>query len=227
MKILGLETSSKMGSVALNSRSTYWEREKSHSEFVTFQVEKILTASNLTAAELDLLAVGIGPGSFTGIRVGLNIARAFSFVHKQPIFTCNSLLLIAWPVIANAEEPVAVMVNAFRNMVYFARYQMQNETLVELTAPCAVPAQNLNSYISESHIVLGDGFDAYQTQIDANLLPLLQRNSIYADYPHAKSLVELSQRPELKQQFFAWDQVVPLYIRASEAEEKLSQKLFK
>jgi len=227
MKILGLETSTKMGSVALNSNSVFWEREKSHSEFVTFQVEKILQASGLKSEHLDYLAVGIGPGSFTGIRVGLNIVRALSFAHKQPIFTCNSLLLTAWPVVANIDKPVAVLVNAFRNMIYFARYQMKNGTLVELTAPCALFPKNLSDYIREPHVCLGDGFTAYENQIDSNCASLLQRNSNLADYPHAKSLVELSRRPELEPQFFAWNQVVPLYIRASEAEEKLSQKLFK
>ena len=227
MKILALETSTKMGSVALNYRSHFWEREKSHSEFVTFQVEKILKDGKITPKDLHFLAVGIGPGSFTGIRVGINIARALSFAHQQPIFTCNSLLVTAWPVAANVEGPVAVIVNAFRNMIYFARYQMINGTLVELTAPCAIDPKKLNAFIEEPHVVLGDGFVPYQTQIDKNLLPLLQRNSDYADYPHAKSLVELAQRAELKQHFFTWDQVIPLYIRASEAEEKLNQKLLK
>lgn len=227
MKILALETSTKMGSVALNARSTYWEREKSHSEFVTFQVEKILNESNTTAKDLDFLAVGIGPGSFTGIRVGINIARALSFSHRQPVFTCNSLLLTAWPLVANFDSPVAVFVNAFRNMIYFARYQMLNAALVELTAPCALSPKNLNEFIQEPHIVVGDGFTPYETQIPSTLSPLLNRNSDFADYPHAKSLVELSQRAELKQQFFNWDQVIPLYIRASEAEEKLTQKLLK
>lgn len=227
MKILALETSTKMGSVALNSASAYWEREKSHSEFVTFQVEKILQENQLTTNDLDALAVGIGPGSFTGIRVGLNIARALSYAHKKPVFACNSLLVIAWPLIANINQPVAVLVNAFRNMVYFARYQIIDGTLVELTAPCAISPKNLSEFIQEPHITLGDGFSAYETQIASSLLPLLQRNSDFADFPHAKSLVELSQRAELKQQFFTWDHVVPLYIRASEAEEKLSQKLLK
>lgn len=227
MKILGLETSTKMGSVALNDKSVFWEREKSHSEFVTFQVEKILQNFGLKSSDLDCLAVGIGPGSFTGIRVGLNIVRALSFAHKQPVFTCNSLLVTAWPVVANVNLPVAVLVNAFRNMIYFARYQMKNGTLVELTSPCAIFPKNLSEYIREPHVCLGDGFTPYENQIDSNCASLLQRNSELADYPHAKSLVELSERSELKPQFFTWDQVVPLYIRASEAEEKLRQKLFK
>ncbi len=99
MKILSLDTSTKAGSVAILEDDTiigevYFSLEKTHSERILPIIDYVLNFTNIDLNEIDFFVSGIGPGSFTGIRIGLSIIKAFSFVFKKPIIGINSFQAI-------------------------------------------------------------------------------------------------------------------------------------
>jgi tRNA threonylcarbamoyladenosine biosynthesis protein TsaB len=97
---LALDTSTSTGSLALSRGQDIlfeynWRRQKSHSETVTAEIENALEKLNLKAKDVELFAVGTGPGSFTGIRVAVNIAKTFSYSLDIPLVAIDSLEILA------------------------------------------------------------------------------------------------------------------------------------
>ncbi|MBK8202243.1 MAG: tRNA (adenosine(37)-N6)-threonylcarbamoyltransferase complex dimerization subunit type 1 TsaB [Bdellovibrionales bacterium] len=115
-----------------------WQRESSHSEVVTGAVRILLERNALQLREINLFGVGVGPGSFTGIRVGINMMRAFAYSFKTPLFGYSSLEALALST-HRQELPIVCLANAFKNMVYGATYTWtETGSLQELVAPCAL-----------------------------------------------------------------------------------------
>ena len=125
MLVLGIDTSCLRGSLALARfdsgfqagfqliAENSWEREKSHSELVTVRLSELLSSIGCSVSYLKAVTVGLGPGSFTGLRVGLNVARTLAYSLEIPIWPVNSLRLWAEPK-RDDPRPVLVLVNAFR-----------------------------------------------------------------------------------------------------------------
>lgn len=227
MKILAVETSTKRGSVALITEKGVeedsWDRAESHSEILTQKTEALLEKQSLRLADVDYFASGVGPGSFTGIRVGVNFAKTCCFINKKPAIVANSLELLA--VERLHEFPtVVVALLAFRNLIYVGKYCRSSDSpLQEVMAPTAISIEDFQLQDHSDSAVIGD-------------LPLR--------YPKVKSLRSLSTFTEIslpkaasfrhfafphldQRHVLPWNEIVPLYVRASEAEEKLRESLFK
>ena len=233
--ILAVETSTSLGSLALLSADTVieqttWERQGSHSEFVTAHFCEILRSQKISAHDIDCIAVGVGPGSFTGIRVAVNFARALAFGLKKPVFTMNSLgLLVHQPSLANHRGHVFVVQYGFRDIFYGAEYYLdQSETIkiVEVQKPRAITARDLAAWIPRQSLVIGAGAlklkdSPFQSCLD--LWEIRPANNILPEAAFfSRTLVAVSKNPPLTD----WIHTVPLYIRASEAEEKLRSSAF-
>lgn len=234
MYVLALDTSTLTGSVALfldrqllDQRQ--WTRQGSHSELLTFSVQEILKKGAVSINQIDRIAVGIGPGSFTGIRVAVNFARTLGYTLKIPIFTLNSLHLLAsqaGPM--SCESNLLVMQYAFRDLVYIGEYKIEKDRVLETTPPMALTVAEIEGAGFQTSVVLGTGFDAIKGQVSQQTLSTMVRNSKYRDYPLAE---DFAQSPVLDESCESalsdWIHTIPLYIRASEAEEKLKRGLLK
>ncbi len=237
--LLALDTSSPQGGLALVQQKTAaeaccllaersWNESSSHSDIITQEVELLLKSAGLSVKDLTAVALGLGPGSFTGIRVGVNFARSLGYSLDLPIIGLNSLQILAFNGLeflkAQTEiRHILCLTNAFRNKLYAAIYgiDMKNGThpLLEILPPQAVSPRDLPALLPESrYLCLGNGFEAYQESFPADLpLKILRRPEI-SDSPQASALAQWAlaygkSRP--------WTDIKPLYIRASEPEEKL------
>ncbi len=224
MIILAAETSTLLGSVALfedNKVLGYKElfRQGSHSEVLNTFIEDVLNQSGKKLTDVDLFATGTGPGSFTGIRIALNTIKTFAYCHNKPVVGINSLKNLAWLCSEAADETVVAMINAYKNMVYIGTFQMQNNRIVTLREPEVVRVQNLEVYFKDSALVVGDGFTTYQKYFSEQLLAKMIRPKNPHDEPNAKSLAALAFQGAEKSSH--WSELLPLYLRASEAEENL------
>lgn len=222
MTVLALETSTLLGGVAvikngqvLASESS--QRQKSHSEILHPFIETCLQKAGLTLTDIDVFAVGQGPGSFTGIRVAANAGKTFSYIYNKPLVTVDSLMLLATPV--KSDLPVLAMLNAFKNMVYFGLFDVSGDEPVYLKGPLAIPVLYLKTLVSESVLVVGDGYTTYQEYFSEDLKPLLHRDAQYQDHPQAETLGLVAEKRARNHQTIEWNSFLPLYIRASEAEE--------
>ncbi len=230
MIILACETSTLLGSVALledNKILAYADslRQGSHSDVLNIFIENVLAKSGKKLSDVGLFASGIGPGSFTGIRISLNAIKTLAYCFDRSVVGINSLKNLAAqaaysPAFSEFKNlPVTAMINAYKNMVYIATYRFQNGILTEVKAPEVVRVQNLDSYFSEKAIVCGDGYLTYEKYFSAAVRQNSVRIEEVTDEPHAKTTGLLAfQNLELKH---PWNQLVPLYLRSSEAEENL------
>lgn len=135
MRILAIDTSTSKGSIALlDSDKQVWERkldlELSHTERLLPAIEGLLEEAGAGILTLDGLAVGIGPGSFTGLRIGLATMKAFAQAGNLPLVGVSTLEAMAHNV-AESKEPVAAVLDAKRKEIFLGLYQFENGKLKE------------------------------------------------------------------------------------------------
>lgn len=194
--ILAVATSSPQGSLALSTgEQVTWDKKAMHSELATVKLQELLGSRPLSI--ITKIAVVNGPGSFTGIRVGVNLARTLAYALNVPAATVNALAILA----LRQEGEVTVGIEAVREHRYVARYRKEAGVLTELMPPTSQ---------TEAEVLAGPQpvvLEKASTQIQA--------------------LELLAALGPTKAQFYTWKEVQPLYVRGSEAEEKMRQGLLK
>lgn len=223
MNILAMETSTLLGGVAVVSQGKVIAEESSrqqrtHSEIISPFVDVCLKKAGMSLEEIDIFAVGQGPGSFTGIRVAANAGKTFAYSFDKPMVTIDSLVLLAAPALGQ-KLPVLSIINAYKNMVYLGLFDVSLDEPRYLQGPLAVPVRELSKHISQEVLVVGDGWDAFNQYFPTDLKNKMHRDSHLSDQPLASTLGIMAEKRALKGQTLDWKSFVPLYIRASEAEE--------
>lgn len=221
MLTLALESSGDVNSIALIGSqkilSTHqWKRDDSSSEWLTSHIEALLKEACLSFKEVEQIAVGLGPGRFTGVRVSVNAAKAFSYALNVPIVGVDSLTLLAQNA-PESELPLLVLVNAHKNKLYFANYQYQRNGWLPQQPVEAIAIDQVASLIKSPTLCLGDGVE---------LLPktcqLFIQNSELPKHPLASTFYRIlfAEQPSLDGRAFDpfirtydWESLQPLYIR--------------
>lgn len=229
MKILACDTSTLLGSVAVSDGSRVLssralQRTNSHTDTINGMITECLNEAGLTLKDIDVFASGLGPGSFTGIRISLNTIKTFAYIHQKPAAGLDSLLMMADQA-KDKSEFITPMINAFKNMVYIAEYQSVNNQLIVVKPAQVVRVQDLKSFINPQSLILGDGFTTYEAYFKTHLPFDLIRNAESLDFPQANTLCHIigqKNESEISDQKYHWSNLVPIYLRASEAEENLS-----
>jgi tRNA threonylcarbamoyladenosine biosynthesis protein TsaB len=225
MRLLCIETSSSRGSLSLceiidhqikDLRESFWENQGSHSEVISIRFEELLKQKAWILKDLTHIAVGIGPGSFTGIRVGLNFAKTLAYGLKLPLLGLDSLKILARPA-PSPQMPVLSLINAYRNQVFLATYEERRAVI----GPRLAEIRELETLIDRPHFCRGDGFQTYAAEFSTALKKNLIRQDGDLDFPSAASLAHEVATDLSPGKFTEWKSVNPLYIRAASAEEKL------
>ncbi len=222
MRLLGIETSTLMGSVALLDDDVVVAEYSlnvatTHSERLLVTIHRLLDESGSTLASLDGLAVAVGPGSFTGLRIGLATAKGLAFASDLPLVGVPTLDALAWGV-PFAADPVCPLLDAKKGEVYTALYRHRRGEMERLSDYRALSPDRLLSELEGPVCFLGDGVLPYRDQIvnaigdRASFVPAARR------YPSGACVAELGARR--LSEGGVWDPaaLVPLYIRPSEAE---------
>ncbi len=222
MKILALDTASTTGSVALLDgqklvAETLLNIKAVHSERLLDQVEQVLQAGNLALAELDLIAVVRGPGSFTGLRIGLATAKGLAQAAKLPLIGISSLQLLAMN-LPLCPVPICSFVDARKKEVYTALFHW-NDGLPVLDGPeLVMPPEQALRRLSGQVALVGDAVEIYRPIITEILG---DRASFPADchhQPRASAAAVLAARLYQPGQQFDAAHLAPVYIRPSDAE---------
>ena len=134
MKILAFETTDAVASVALyldgEIDCSVIETDRRHAESVLPAAEALLNRHGLTTADMDLFAADVGPGSFTGVRIGVCMANALGAAHGKPVVAVNALETLAYPYRA---ETVCALIDARNGNAYGAVYENDTARI----DPCA------------------------------------------------------------------------------------------
>ncbi|HEY0467988.1 MAG TPA: tRNA (adenosine(37)-N6)-threonylcarbamoyltransferase complex dimerization subunit type 1 TsaB [Polyangiaceae bacterium] len=152
MRILGIESSSRRGSVALLEgerliASVEHEQPNSHAERLLPLLEQLLADAGWPKSSVDRLAVGVGPGSFTGLRAGIALAEGLSVGLDRPLWGVGSLLAMARGALTEYPGPCCALLDARRSELFAAVYDRDN---CELCAPRALPIEELSDFLAAS-----------------------------------------------------------------------------
>lgn len=232
MITLSCETSTLLGSVAIHKNDQLLAernlmRQGSHSDSLNLMIDECLSEAKLTLDQIDIFSCGVGPGSFTGIRISINTIKTLAYVYNKPCSAVDSLENLALLNVKlkikhnpSSIENFVCAINAFKNMVYIAEYSVDNnEQLQIIQPPQVIRIQNLSSFIKKPCLFIGDGYEAYKGYIDQNFSSLILRPDWISDLPKASVTGEISFN---QKNFTHWSELLPIYLRASEAEENLN-----
>ena len=164
MKILALETSAKSASCALvydgEPIATAWQATGlTHSRTLLPMVQDMLRNSELSLSDIDAVAVAAGPGSFTGLRIGLASVKGLAWAADKPCIGTSTLESMAWP-LSHMNGIIVCAMDARRQQIYNAVFRAENGTLVRLREDRAISlsdaADDLKEF-GESITIVGDG----------------------------------------------------------------------
>lgn len=173
MYVLGIETSTPVCSVGLVDGErvlTCYSQNTGlrHAERTIAMAERAIQDAGLAAADLHGVAVGSGPGSFTGLRIGMAAAKGLCFALNLPLLTVSTLKGLAARVVFD-HVPVCAILDARRGEVYAGVYSLRGNTMTALLPDTVLPVEDLIPKLPKPVLFVGDGSWTYRSRIEACL----------------------------------------------------------
>ena len=221
MRILALETSTLAGSAALLEGGrivgeSLLDVALTHSERLMAMVDRLIQDSGWRAADLEALAVSTGPGSFTGLRVGIATAKGLALALGVPVAPVPTLDALAWN-LPFADALVCPLLDARKGEVYLALYRWREDRVERCSEYLALSPRAVAARLTSPAIVLGDGVAAclpFLSDLGAGLRVAPVSHSM----PRATIVGQLGCAMLESGQAVTADALAPLYLRPSEAE---------
>ena len=228
MYILGIETSTKTGSVAIISEDAVIAQyslniEVTHSERLMSTVDRVLTDTGMTLAQIDGFSVAIGPGSFTGLRIGLATIKGLALATGKPVAAVPTLKALAWN-LPHAAYPVCPLLDARKKEVYAALYGFNGTELKQLLPEQVIALSQLADAIQERTIFTGEGAHLFRDEIER----VFGQRALFAPrstiLPSAAAVAELGLDMIKRNEQADPESLAPMYIRRPEAEVAWEKK---
>lgn len=230
MKILSMDTSTTSCSVALLGEDgligeVLINDKRTHSQKLMPILENLLSLGDFTIKDIDILAVCVGPGSFTGLRIAMATVKAISHVREIPIVGVNSLEALANNLVGTKTDVVPI-VDAQGRQVYTSRYEYRDGRLIELEDISVMSIEDRISSLgvkSDSKpIFIGEVAEKYRKEIEEagfEIAPF-DRNIV-----RASTLSYVAKyKYENKIDVYSCYDILPRYIRKSQAEVQYEEK---
>ncbi|MFN4055622.1 MAG: tRNA (adenosine(37)-N6)-threonylcarbamoyltransferase complex dimerization subunit type 1 TsaB [Alishewanella aestuarii] len=229
MKFLALDTSTEACSVALALDGQILALDEvcpqQHSKRILPMLQQLLADAGVSLHQLDGIIFGRGPGSFTGVRIGVSVAQGLAFGADLPVFGVSTLAAMAQAaaIQQNATEVIAA-IDARMAEVYIAAFTLDEAGLMQAITPeiAAKPAalpEVLTSLSFTSQVLgVGTGWQTYPQALQ-QLAPALIADSIL--YPSAQFMLPFASRAWQQQLFVSAEQAEPVYVRDEVTWQKL------
>jgi len=221
--ILGIETSVENVGVAFGDHSgiratAAISSDRKHAESLTPMIQFVLQQAECTMSDVSAIAVDIGPGLFTGMRVGIATAESLAWALDVPVIPVCSLDALAttakW-----SDTPIVASLDARRGEVYWALYRVRGTELQRVIEPQVSSPDDVAIHIAdraEEVVCVGTGFKRYADTFESNpWVRILGGDTVF---PTASAVVSLGATALLNGDGVAPDKVEPLYLRAPDAE---------
>jgi len=225
MLILAADTTTPTGSVALLRDGALLGQSEmappaAHSARLLRTVDGLLAHHGVSIRDIEAFAVAAGPGSFTGIRIGLGAVKALAFASGKPVAPVSSLEALAAKAAGSGTGLFAPTIDAKKGEVYAALFRAREGEFVEVVAQGAYdPATFLKGLPGgETIVFIGSGVEVYGAAVRA----AFGKTAVFSDVPPfiAAEVGRLGYRLLARGEGVASDRVEPLYFRLSQAEEK-------
>ncbi len=212
----GVHGGSLLATLSLNSKVT-------HSRRLLTGIDWLLTENGVEFSEIDGLAVGLGPGSFTGLRIGMATMKGLATAMEKPLLGVSTLDGLA--VSCSGSTPLCALLDARKKEVYRRWYKKDSRGIyrgngsIEALSPGAFTAE-----ITEPCQLVGDGVLACATALKGSVEGLIEMAPLPLQYINASTIAFLCAEQLAKNEIMDLESAVPLYVRASDAELSLLQK---
>ncbi len=227
MKILAIETSTYAGSIAIVSEDSilgeyYFNIGPVHTEKLVPSIDWLLSELNMEKSDLTGVAVSLGPGSFTSLRVGISTAKGICYSLGIPLIGVSSLKALAMN-LPYVPYNICPVIDARKGEVFTALFCSNNGELERMTEDMVISPQGLVEIIKDNTIFVGDGALLYKDYLEDNLSPGIMFTPLNLNSPRASNvaLAEVSKFKEGLDNKSVLDEVInmaPHYLRKSEAE---------
>lgn len=226
MKILAIDSSGLTATASVYADGVILadfciNNKKTHSQVLLPMVSQVLSESGILPKELDAVAVGEGPGSFTGLRIGAATVKGLCLSIKKPVIPVSSLALIAYNLMP-CDMLISPIMDARRNQVYTAAYRFNDSELNTIHAPVAIGIDEwLDSFCGEEKVMFaGDGVPVFK-----NVICEKMGNRAYFAPPHlnlqnAASAAVYAAKLYEEGKYVDAAEFRPVYLRMSQAERE-------
>jgi len=218
MRVLGIETATELASVALVEDGEVLAEvllplQRKLTEELVPVIDWTLKRAGVKLGELDGVAVSIGPGSFTGLRVGASTAKGLCFACELPLVAVPTLKAMASR-LALSQLPICPLLDARRNQIYSALYKFEGGSLKELSPPRATSLEELLSSLDLPVVFTGDAVGKFRRKIEEEL----KDGAIFAppelSRPAASSVAVLGSVALAEGEISDLSSLEPIYIRS-------------
>lgn len=226
--ILTIQTASPAGSVSVSNGERLLAEinldvRRTPTEWLLQSIETLLANADLVKNDLDAIAVVKGPGSFTGLRVGLATAKGLALASNCPLLGISSLQTLAMQ-LPFTNMPVCVMQDARKQEVYTAPYQWEAGFPHATGEERVVKPEILLSRIAGETLFIGSGALVYRALIVRQLAARAHFVPAFLNLPRAGAAAALALHEWEAGRVFSADELMPVYLRPSEAELNFESK---
>ena len=235
MNILSLDTSTKNFSLAVSQDERVLRYRNIHLDKVLESsiipaIEDILQLAKVRFERLDGFAVGLGPGSFTSLRVGLSTIKAFALSTGKPVVGVSSLDAVAANVLQEDCDEICVIMDARRNLLYACLYESRQDVLVPKSKPMLISLNDLLDRVQGRTLFVGDAVPLVRDAINVKYKQASSKTcaAFFADpkngMPQAKKISMLSYGRFCKKEYDDSSSLVPVYLYAQDCQVQLPTK---
>ncbi len=231
MIILALESSAVAASAAVCKdgqiiSEAFLNIGLTHSQTLLPLVQNALSAANLQISDIDIFAVSYGPGSFTGIRIGVAAIKGMALANNKPCYGISTLEAMAWTV-SGTDEIICPVMDARCMQVYTALFENRNDNIERITPDNALKIDELANLLQQQnkkYILVGDGAEKYFNSLqECGLQVKLASPSVRQQHASGTALAAWAQYKSGIQPVES-DKLVPCYLRLSQAERERQNK---
>ncbi|MCJ8275938.1 MAG: tRNA (adenosine(37)-N6)-threonylcarbamoyltransferase complex dimerization subunit type 1 TsaB [Bdellovibrionales bacterium] len=216
--VIGVETSHSRGQICHFDGTQlidniFWDKKGSHSERLNSHFDDLQQSYKFSFEDIKALYCSIGPGSFTGLRVGINFCKTLSYVHNIPLYAVNTLHALSL-LCDDSDLPVLSTIDAQKNSVFLSQFH-KGEIVFENQL---IGIKELPNHIKEPMNICGTGIKNYIDYINESFINSMTFNEEW-ELPDIRSFIDKNETTRFIEPI-NWAKLKPLYIRLSSAEEK-------
>lgn len=228
MKILAIETATEACSAALLIDDEVVDRfqiaPREHGHLILPMVDELMAEAGLTLSQLDALAFGRGPGSFTGVRMATGVIQGLAFAADLPVAPVSTLAALAQQaVIQHPQQTIYAALDARMGEVYWCQYVVQEGILLACSEEVVIPPDAVRVEQGHDAIGIGHGWRTYTKELAEAVSA--EKLTLWVDsLPRAKEVAQLAVNIVLNGKTVAAENALPVYLRDNVAKKKAQQK---
>lgn len=231
MKVLAIDTSTSVAGVAVMEDQKllgemFVNHQKTHSQKLMIMVKQLMNSLDITPKEIDIYAASTGPGSFTGLRIGVTTIKTMAFALEKPVISVPTLDSLAYN-IHTGNFLVCPIMDARNRQVYTSLYKgdgnRQNRLVDYMGVPIEEIVQIIKQY-NEEVVFVGDGVELYEKYLMEELGEKALFPPGFIRLQRASTVAQLALLKASSKEFENCYEMLPFYLRKSQAEREYEKR---